>query len=235
MKRLLASVLMLSLAYAGGSKNIVEPKCVVIDMPKESYYNMALKVGTLGVGVDFSMPITNYLNARLNVNGFKYSYDTTQNSIDYSATASLLSAGALLDYYPMSTNAFRISGGVYYNGNKVEGDANVASPLSLNGSVPYAVGQIGSLAFDSKLNEVAPYIGIGWGNRGDEKGWGLSLDIGAMYHGEPGIDATVTTTLPLATANALKNDVEAERAKLEDDFKSYSFYPVVMIGATYTF
>ena len=230
MKRLLASVLMLSLAYAGGSKNIVEPKCVVIDMPKESYYNMALKVGTLGVGVDFSMPITDYLNARLNVNGFKYSYDTTQNGIDYSATATLLSAGALLDYYPMSTNAFRISAGVYYNGNKIEGDVGVVGS-TFNGN-SYANG---SVALESKFNEVAPYIGIGWGNKGIEKGWGLSIDIGAMYHGEPGIDATVTTTLPLAAATALKNDVEAERAKLEDDFKSYSFYPVVMIGATYTF
>jgi len=230
MKRLLASVLMLSLAYAGGSKNIVEPKCVVIDMPKESYYNMALKVGTLGVGVDFSMPITDYLNARLNVNGFKYSYDTTQNGIDYSATATLLSAGALLDYYPMSTNAFRISGGVYYNGNKIEGDVNVVGS-TFNGNT-YANG---SVALESKFNEVAPYIGIGWGNKGEEKGWGFSVDIGAMYHGEPGIDATVTTTLPIAAATALKNDVEAERAKLEDDFKSYSFYPVVMIGATYTF
>ena len=230
MKKLLASILILSSAYAGGVKNIVEPKCTTIDIVQESYYNIALKVGTLGVGVDFSMPITNYLNARLNVNGFSYSYDTTQNGIDYSATASLLTAGALLDYYPMSTNAFRISAGVYYNGNKVEGDVSVVGS-TFNGN-SYANG---SVALESKFNEVAPYIGIGWGNKGDEKGWGLSVDIGAMYHGEPGIDATVTTTLPLATANALKNDVETERAKLENDFKSYSFYPVVMIGATYTF
>jgi len=230
MKRLLASVLMLSLAYAGGSKNIVEPKCTTVEIPKESYYNMALKVGTLGVGVDFSMPITDYLNARLNVNGFSYSYDTTQNGIDYSATATLLSAGVLLDYYPMSTNDFRISGGVYYNGNKVELDANVVG--STFNSNTYANGTIAS---ETKLNEVAPYIGIGWGNRGDEKGWGFSVDIGAIYHGEPGIDATVTTTLPAPASTNLANDVEIERAKLENDFNSYSFYPVVMIGATYTF
>ena len=234
MKKLIASVLILSSAYAGGDINIVEPKYVEIDVPQESYYTMALKVGTLGVGVDFSIPITDYLNARLNVNGFKYDYDTTQNGIDYSASATLLTAGVLLDYYPMSTNAFRISAGVYYNGNKVETDGELSTGVTLAGT-PYTPAQIGSLEFDSKFNEVAPYIGIGWGNKGSEKGWGFSVDIGAMYHGEPGIDATVTTNLPAPASTTLKADVETERAKLEDDFKSYSFYPVIMIGATYTF
>ncbi|MFK5975558.1 MAG: hypothetical protein QM493_03515 [Sulfurovum sp.] len=235
MKKIIASILIVTSAYAGGSKNIIEPVCVVIDVPQqELYYNMALKVGTLGVGVDFSIPITNYLNARLNVNGFKYDYDTTQNGVDYSASATLLTAGVLLDYYPMTSNAFRVSAGVYYNGNKAELNAKATAPITL-GSNTYTVGQIGSLFTETKLNEVAPYIGIGWGNKGVEKGWGFSVDIGAMYHGEPGIDTTVTTTLVAPASTTLKNDVEIERKKLEDDFKSYSFYPVVMLGVTYTF
>ena len=238
MKKLLASILILSSTYAGGAKNIVEPKCVTIDMPTESYYNIALKIGTLGVGIDFSIPLYDSFNARLNVNGFKYDYDTTQNGVDYTASATLLTAGVLLDYYPMSSNAFRLSAGVYYNGNKAKLNAKVTAPITLGGNT-YAVGQIGSLFTETKLNEVAPYIGIGWGNKGEEKGWGFSVDIGAMYHGEPKLDATVTTTLlptsaPLSSTT-LKNNVDTERVKLEDDFKSYRFYPVVMIGVTYSF
>ena len=229
MRKLIASILIATSAYAGGTKDIVEPVCVVIEVPQESYYNVALKVGTLGVGVDFSIPITDYLNARLNINGFSYSDTMTENGIDYSATATLLTAGLLLDYYPMASNAFRVSAGVYYNGNQLEGDADVNSAITLNG-ISYAVGNLNALAIETKANEVAPYIGIGWGNKGNEKGWGFSVDVGAMYHGEIGIDATVTTALP-----AVASDVEIERASLENDMSDYSFYPVIMLGVTYTF
>ncbi len=229
MRKLIASILIATSAYAGGTKDIVEPVCVVIEVPQESYYNVALKVGTLGVGVDFSMPITDYLNARLNINGFSYSDTMTENGIDYSATATLLTAGLLLDYYPMASNAFRVSAGVYYNGNQLEGDAELASGITIKGN-PYTSAQIGSLAIETKLNEVAPYIGIGWGNKGSEKGWGFSVDVGAMYHGEVGIDATLATS-----SLTVENDVEAERLSLENDMSDYSFYPVIMLGVTYTF
>lgn len=83
------------------------------------------------------------------------------------------------------------------------------------------------------MNEVAPYVGIGWGNKGTKEGWGFSLDVGAMYHGEVGIDATLTET---ATSPAtLEASVETERKKAEDDISSYSFYPVIMIGVSYAF
>jgi len=231
---LLSSLTLSSLLFAGNTE--IKPIVPVLDIETPSYYTVALKAGTLGLGVDFSLPLNEYFSARLNVNGFSYTGDTTQDDVDYSMTASLLTAGVLLDYYPIQSSDFRISAGVYYNGNVFEGEAEVNKAITL-GSTPYSSGEIGSLAIESKLNEVAPYVGIGWGNKGKEKGWDWSLDIGAMYHGEVGIDATVkpTTNLTATTEAVLETNIETERQNIEDDMSSYTFCPVIMLGVSYSF
>lgn len=230
----LASITLSSSAFGGNT--FVAPLVPILDIETPSYYTVALKAGTLGIGVDFSLPLNDYFSARLNINGFSYTGDTTQDDVDYEATATLLTAGILLDYYPIHSSAFRVSAGVYYNGNVFEGDAQVNKAITL-GTTSYNIGEIGSLAIESKLNEVAPYVGIGWGNKGTEEGWGFSLDVGAMYHGEVGIDATVKPSTALATSTeaVLVANVETERKNIEDDMSAYSFYPVIMIGVSYAF
>ena len=237
---ILASMTLSTFALAGGGVVEVEIPTVEIPMalpplPSSDYSTLGLKVGTLGVGLDYSIPLSNYFNLRLNVNGFSYSGDTTQNSVDYSGKATLLTAGALVDYYPFRLSEFRLSAGAYYNGNKFEGSGKTTS-ITLNGNT-YTSAQLGTLDMETKLNEVAPYIGFGWGNKGTEKGWGFSVDVGAMYHGTVGIDANgvCSGAVSVATCTQIEADIESERKKLEDDMSAFSFYPVVMLGVTYAF
>lgn len=237
--KLLASSLVVALSsslYAGGEFKEVEP---VIDTPlieveEKRNYNVALKVGTLGVGLDVSTAISENVAVRFNVNGLKYSRTEEIDDIEYDGDLNLLTAGILLDYFPLD-NAFRVSGGAYYNGNKFTGIARptATTNIEING-ITYGVNDVGQLDAEITFDKVAPYLGIGWGNDTRTEGWGFSLDIGAMYHGTPKADLDVTVNNPVLEAQ-IKNDVAAEKQELLDEIEKYKVYPVVMIGVNYTF
>ena len=207
-------------------------------MQEEKASNMGLKVGTLGVGVDFSTPVNETLSVRFNVNGASYSRKELVNNIDYDATLKLLTVGALLDYYP-GESSFRLTAGAYYNNNKFDLVAKPAATESINiGDVSYTGAEVGQLNSNVSFNKIAPYIGLGWGNKPTgEKGWGFTFDLGAMYQGSAiaSAEAIVNNTLPQLLKTQIVNDVEKERQKIEDDMGKYTWYPVIMIGANYTF
>jgi len=238
-RKLLVSGLILALSsslYAGGEFKELEP---VIDTPlieveEKRNYNVALKLGTLGVGLDVSTAISDNLAVRFNVNGLKYNHVEEIDDIKYDGDFKPFTAGVLLDYFPLD-NAFRLSGGAYYNGNKFIGTATptATTNIEING-ISYGVNDVGQLDTEITFDKIAPYIGIGWGNDTRTEGWGLSLDIGAMYHGTPKADLDVTVNNPLLEAQ-IKNDVVAEKQELLDEIEKYKVYPVVMIGVNYTF
>ncbi|MBN2823709.1 MAG: hypothetical protein JXQ76_00170 [Campylobacterales bacterium] len=230
---------MSSVAFAGG--DIVEPVVapVVEEVPVMSpSVAVGLKVGTLGLGLDISKSITEKLNLRFNINGASYSTTETEEGIEYDFDLELVTAGLLLDYYPMA-GEFRVSAGAYYNGNEFTLDANAAGGVYTIGGNTYDARGVtlkGLLDFD----ELAPYVGIGWGNSTKKAGWGFSVDLGVMYHGEPNVDLTSTCDPTqvaggTGTCATIDADVNAEERDLLNDLSDYKFYPVVSVGVTYTF
>jgi hypothetical protein len=239
-KIVMSSVMVLAFGsslYAGGDLGTTEP---VIDTPtvevenEPRAYNLGLKFGTLGLGLDLSTPVTEALSVRFNVNGLTYSDTQEIDDVNYDGDLDLLTVGALLDYYPTSTN-FRLSGGVYYNDNKFSGTAvpTATTVVELNG-VDYGVDDIGRVDSEVTFNTFAPYLGLGWGNRVEESGWGFSLDVGAMYHGEPESKIDVVINNP-TIEQQIRDDVEAEKRSAQEDISDYKFYPVVMVGVNYSF
>ncbi len=243
MKKIILSCVSLcamsSVAFAGGDI-IPDVKPVVMEEVLSGNTSMAvgLKVGTLGLGLDISKSITQKLNLRLNVNGATYTTTDTQEGIEYDFDLELVTAGLLLDYYPMD-NEFRVSAGAYYNGNEFTLDAKASGGTYTIGGNTYdarGVSLKGLVDFD----ELAPYIGIGWGNSTKKAGWGFSVDLGVMYHGEPNVDLTALCdpafvaggTGTCATINA---DVVTEEQELLNELSDYKLYPVVSVGVTYTF
>jgi hypothetical protein len=81
-------------------------------------------------------------------------------------------------------------------------------------------------------NPVVPYLGLGWGNAVDnDKRWGISLDVGVYYQGEPEVTLTqVGGTLAVSAA-----DLAAEEKQLEDELDDFEFYPVATLGLHYRF
>jgi len=238
--KLLAGTLVLALSssvYAGGEFKEVEP---VIDTPlievnENRNHNVTLKLGTLGVGIDVSTAISENTAIRLNLNGLKYSRTEEIDDINYDGTLTLLTAGILVDYFPVEEYAFRVSGGAYYNGNKFTGIATptTTTNIEING-ITYGINDVGQLDTEITFNKVAPYIGLGWGNDVRTEGWGFSLDVGAMYHGTAKADLDVTVNNPTLEAQ-IRNDVAAEKQTLLDEIEKYKVYPVIMLGVNYTF
>jgi outer membrane protein W len=234
---LLSVAALSSLSFAGGDFVAeVKPVEVIPDVVESSTYAVGFKVGTLGLGLDISRSITEKLNLRLNINGASYSDTQCESDVEYDYDLTLVSAGLLLDYYPMN-NEFRVSAGAYYNGNEFELTAQPRNGLYTLNGVNYTPAQIGSLTGKVDFDEFAPYVGVGWGNSTKKAGWSFSVDAGIMYHGEPNVELTPTcgTAVAAALCTEITNNVEAERVELVNELSDYKLYPVVSVGVTYTF
>ncbi len=256
MKKIVLSVATIAMmaTAANAGKNTAPADTVIIEIPEEiivvesSLYTAGFKLGTLGLGAELSIPLNNYFSVRASVNGLGYSKDDTYeddgDEIAYDASVDLLTVGLLVDYYPMQSSQFRLTAGAYYNGNGVDAIMEPTNGIYDIDGTPYNAADIGSMTADTEFDTVAPYIGIGWGNKGTESGWGFSIDVGAMYHGEAALNADVTRGAGIPADNGgpndilfdqIQTDVEDERKDAEDDMSDYPWYPVIMVGVTYTF
>jgi hypothetical protein len=195
------------------------------------------KVSTLGVGIDFTTPLTEKLNLRAGIQGFEYRVDVESDGVDYDdADLELFSGLMVADWYPFG-GVFRITGGVLINDNKVSGTGKPAPGIvptfTVNDNV-YNANNNDKLDAEISYNAVAPYFGIGWGNPvRKESNWFFFCDIGVVFMGSP--DVAVSASGPLANNAVFIADLEEERKDLEDDLDSYKYYPVISLGLNYKF
>jgi hypothetical protein len=199
-------------------------------------FNMATKIGTLGVGFDISTPINEKLSARFNLNGASYTDTQDNDGNEFEGTLDLMTVGALLDYYPFK-NSFRLTTGVYYNANEFTGVATPSETINveLNG-VEYTSDDLAKVDTAVMFDKFAPYVGIGWGNNAENQGWGFTFDLGVMYHGEADV-----SLIPDVKSQDLRKILEInlgtkkEEQNIEDELADYKLYPVVMLGVNYSF
>jgi len=199
-------------------------------MAKE--FAVGLTAGTIGLGAETTTNISEKLNARGVVAGFNYSKNGAQGTdVTYEATAKLLNAGLLLDYYPF-TNGLRLTVGGFYNGTKVDlkGTPTAGSTYTFN-NVTYTAAQVGDLNAEVKYKKVMPYVGFGFGNTMTGSNFTFGMDIGAMI-GKP--TASLTATNPTNDAT-LASNVAIEEQKLKDETGKLPFYPVVTLSLAYRF
>ena len=197
-------------------------------------YNSSLKLGTLGLGIDVSTPINDKLSARFNLNGATYSDTQEKDNNEFEGTLDLLTTGVLLDYYPFENN-FRLSTGVYYNGNGFDGTIKSTKETKIEiGDKEYSLDELGSLDTKLVFDKIAPYVGLGWGNDAHDKGWGFTFDLGVMYHGEADVNLEADIKNQ-ALAQEINDATKREEVNSEDDLNDFQFYPVVMLGVNYSF
>jgi hypothetical protein len=197
----------------------------------------SMSAGTTGIGAHLIMPYSDNLNFRFGLNGFNGSTTETTTSATYDVKARLRTFDALVDFHP-NASAFRLSGGLIYNGNELEATASPAAggTYTFNGT-PYPVASAGNVIGTMEFNKIAPYLGIGYGNAAAKnKGWGFVADLGVMFQGSPETSLrSVNCTAGPTICGQLADDLAAESAKLQDDAKEYRFYPVARIGLSYKF
>lgn len=195
---------------------------------------LAPKVGSTGAGADLTIGIARSVNLRLGAQGWTRDETRTEQEIEYDARLRLLSGQVLFDLHP-GGRGFRVSAGVFINGNELTAISSEDAVYTINGR-QYPVGLVGRLRGRVETEPVAPYLGVGWGNAvAPGSRWRLAVDVGAFYQGAPEVSLTASPTIPILVPAQFYEDLEEERREIEEDVSGYTVYPVVAIGLSFRF
>jgi hypothetical protein len=195
-------------------------------------------LGSTGAGLHLVAPISASLNGRVGANYMHHSFKEKSGSINYDVKGKLQTVDFLLDYYPMANSALRLTAGAIYNGNGFAANVigNGTSSIKVNGTT-YNIMQVGAVHGDIDFRKAASYLGIGWGNAlASARKWNFSADVGAFYQGKPKVTlVNEGCSASAAVCTALASDVQAEKARFENESGSYKVYPVLRVGVSYRF
>lgn len=195
---------------------------------------VGVRASTLGLGLDFSIPLAEQVGLRFNLNSYEDSYYKIYDGIEYASKDNLTSFGALIDWH-LFNNPFRVTVGLYHNNNKTKGAVlpSDGSGYQLGGTTYTAI-ETGSLKYAVEYDKIVPYVGVGLGARPfNTQRLTMHLDLGILYLAggkvEMGSDGT------LAGDPAFRADLEKHRRTIQRKVDDDQFYPVFSVGAVYRF
>ncbi|HSW02213.1 MAG TPA: hypothetical protein VLI39_18765 [Sedimentisphaerales bacterium] len=190
------------------------------------------KAGTLGIGGELTTSLLPDVHLRGGVQWFGFDFEAEFDDIDYDVDIDLLNPMLVLDWYPFS-GSFRVSAGVVFNNSDITLDATLSEPIEIGGST-YDPADVGSLRGESDFDDIAPYIGIGFGNPLSSDGrWGFMTEAGVAFIGSPNVKLRATG--PFANDPALPADLAQEEEEIEDDMDAIRIYPVLSMALYYRF
>ena len=194
---------------------------------------LGIHASTLGYGPELDFAVNPYLVVRVDYNyDNDYSYTTTKDGIRYDAHLHLNNYGAALDWHPMA-GSFLISVGVFKDNNHINAVADPQQRFTIDGQT-FTASDVGTLTGHITFNSWAPYLGIGWNTLGStRKGMGFEVGLAVLYQGSPSV--ALQSSGPIAAVPGLSQATQAEQQRLDDQWNSYKYYPVVNIGLVFRF
>ena len=193
-------------------------------------FGVGVKAGTLGLGLEGTWRPLPYLDVRLGVNQYDYKETGGQAGINYDATLGLETFYATANLrFPLSP--FRVTAGVYSNGNELRLSSAETSNVDIGG-INFTPAEYGTLSSTSAFPSTAPYLGFGYDFSLAGK-VGLNLDLGVLWQGEPTV--TMSSDGLLADDPTFQFALEAERVQLEEDLSSLKAWPVLSLGFVFNF
>ena len=206
MKRQMIALGMLLLLICGGHR--------VMAQADYGYFNslgLGLSVSTVGVGLEVSTPIGNYLALRGGVSFMPKFTVTDEVNADlkgvpqgYPQSAEVELEGStkrttgelLLNLYPFRSNGFFVAAGASFGGDKfvqITGHSDELQQLiTAGGSAGLQIGDVsipvdqnGNVSGGLKVSAVRPYVGLGYGRAVPSKRINFMLDAGVQLHGTP--------------------------------------------------
>jgi hypothetical protein len=210
----------------------------------------AVKVSTLGVGVEVATPVLRRANLRAAFNILGYSKTFNKDGIGYDAHLAFKTVEGHFDFFPWAGN-FHVGPGVLgYIGDPIKAHAVVASNQSFTlGGVTYYsdptnnTGVAGKIDFDS----VVPMITFGWGNlvpRRKSKHFSVPFEMGVAFQGAPKSTLSLTGNVCEAPGVSCQSvagnptvaaNVVSEQNKLNNSMSVFKAYPIISLGVGYKF
>lgn len=205
---------------------------------QKSGFAIVPEVSTLGLGGHLVRKITPRLNGRVGFNTIGFDFDIDDTDADFEGDLSLSNVSTIIDLHPFKNSGFKLSGGLIFSSNTVEGTANTDQTIEIGNQI-FNASELGSVDADIDItNNVSPYFGLGWGNAvGVNKGLGFWFNAGVLFGGSPDVDVTpnIAAGVPAALVAEINAAAEEEEAELEDEIGFLDFYPVVSLGLSYQF
>lgn len=197
----------------------------------EHNFGVGVKAGTLGLGVEGTWRPLPYLDVRVGANQYDYTDTDTQANILYDYEVNLDNYYVTGNFrFPLSP--FRVTAGVYSNGN----EANLVSAdngaIVIVGGDPYPSAAVGTVTSRAFFDSTSPYFGVGYDFSLFGK-VGMNLDFGVLWQGSANVDIAADGFL--ANDPTFQASLEAERQELEDEISDYEIWPVVSLGFVVNF
>jgi len=195
-------------------------------------FALGLKIGTLGIGADASVYLDDWVNFRANIGFLDFTFKDTIDDIDFDLDVDFQTAMFLLDFFPFDGGNFRISGGVALldNSMTVEGTPYGSEEI---GDTEYTAEQIGTINGDVEFDNVAPYVGIGYGNAVlPDASLTFVVDFGVIFQT---YDIAITSSGTAANDPGFQEDLADLEQDIEDEVNRFKIYPVINFGIAYHF
>lgn len=192
-------------------------------------FGVAPHVGTLGLGADVGVAVHDRVTLRVGGGVFPSNVDITISDIKFSVDLPSPQFIGFIDLF--LAGQFRVSGGVMFSPEDLDVEGVFTGTVDI-GNATYPGTDVGSLTGTIANNDVAPYLGIGWGNIAGGR-IGFIVDLGVAFQGQP--DVTFAADGPISQTPGFQADLDREVAAAEDDLNLFKYYPVVSIGLSFGF
>ena len=193
---------------------------------------IAARSGTLGLGGDVMVNVLSDVNVRLGVGFFDLDFDGEVEDVEYDFDLDLLTFPLVVDWYPFE-NKFHLSVGIILNQTEASLDGRYDGTIEIGDEI-YTSDEIGALSGEVSFRDVAPYVGIGWGNAfGKARRWGFVTDLGVAFTGSP--DVALSASGPLADDPTFLANLAREADDVQDKADKFKIYPVLSANLYFRF
>jgi hypothetical protein len=196
-----------------------------------------LTLGTYGVGLQAEANANRYVALRT---GFSFLQvgigEKNLADVTYAMKPRVQDIPLVLDVHP-TAGAFRLSGGVVFNQNRL-GLQAVRDGSVFIGDHEYGPAEIQRIEGRIRGRAAAPYVGLGVDGAATRRGRvGFTFELGVLFHGRPKSTLEGTTTLTGAARNQFLADLALEnaeiQAEIDDRTEAINYFPVLNFGFTY--
>ena len=207
------------------------------------------EVGTTGIGLELSAPLTHYITLRTGFTTMpQISYDDDVNYTSHGNREKVNVEGKLhmtdwkllAEIYPIRSSSFHFTAGFYVGKSEMITAQNTEDILGLEPNEGLEIGDYlvrpdidGVARANLKVNSFKPYLGIGFGRSISEKHrFGVACDLGVQFWGEPTVNAWSPDDGRWVKVHTTDTDVD-DLNKALDTISGIKVWPVLNLRLTY--
>lgn len=185
-----------------------------------------------GLNLGLSLRLSTNIGVRVEGHTFTLDrrLDVDGNPFDLNLT--FRGGGAYADLHPFG-GAFRLVLGAAGGTHQFGGTAQIVNNTVEIGDRTFTVRPGEQVSLTARFPSVMPYLGIGWGLRGDKPGVRFHSDLGFMV-GKPQARIGVSNSL-LTNGGVTPADIRREEQKAQAELDKFRVLPVFKAGIGYTF